>query len=39
MTTATKYNNSGTMWLLITAGVLVVGLIWDQQRRRNPWRK
>jgi hypothetical protein len=39
MTTATMYNHSGSMWLLITAGTLVVGLIWDQQRRRNPWRK
>jgi hypothetical protein len=39
MTTTTHYNWSGGMWLLIAAGALVVGLVWDQQRRRNPWRK
>ncbi|HEY3737636.1 MAG TPA: DUF2631 domain-containing protein [Jatrophihabitans sp.] len=39
MCTATKYNHSGTMWLLISAGTLVVGLFWDVQRRRNAWRK
>lgn len=39
MTTATHYNTSGGMWLLIAAGVLVVGLLWDGHRRRNAWRK
>ena len=39
MLTATHYNFSGGMWLLITAIAISVGLIWDFQRSRNAWRK
>jgi hypothetical protein len=39
MVTATHYNESGTAWLLGFAAALVVGLVWDMQRRRNAWRK
>ena len=39
MLTATHYNHSGSLWLLIfTVGLFVV-LIWDVQKRRNSWRK
>src|SRR4051794_9394763 len=34
MITATHYNNSGTLWLLIFAAGLVVMLLWDVLRRR-----
>ena len=37
--TATHYNNAGTAALLITAGLMVVGLLWDARRRRNAWRR
>src|SRR4051812_29354712 len=32
------YNDTGTVGLLITAGLLVVGLAWDIHRRRTAWR-
>jgi hypothetical protein len=34
----THYNGAGTVALLVTAGLLVVGLGWDIHRRRNAWR-
>lgn len=39
MTTSTHYNNSGTMWLLAFAGILVVGLLWDMQRNKKAYRR
>ncbi len=39
MTTATHYNGMGTLWLLLSAGGIVLMLIWDIQRRRNAWRQ
>lgn len=39
MTTATHYNGQGTLFLLIFAGLLLLGLIYDRQRRKNAWRK
>lgn len=39
MVTATHYNHSGTFWLLLFAAIIVVGEIWDIQRRRNSWRQ
>ncbi len=35
----THYNDAGTLALLITAGLLVVGLGWDIHSRRNAWRR
>jgi hypothetical protein len=34
----THYNGAGTVALLTTAGLLVVGLGWDIHRRRSAWR-
>lgn len=39
MMTATMYNHSGPMWLIIFAAALFVILIWDMQRRRHSWKK
>jgi hypothetical protein len=39
MITATHYNNSGTLWLILFAAALLVTLVWDIQRRKNAWRK
>lgn len=39
MTTATHYNHAGTLALLITAAVLVIGLVTDINVRRNSWRR
>jgi hypothetical protein len=39
MITATHYNNSGTLWLLVVAAGLLVMLIRDVLHRRNSWRK
>ncbi len=33
------YNGQGTLFLGLTAGALVVGLLWDRQRRKNAWRQ
>lgn len=38
-TTATHYNESGTGALLIIAGLMVVGLLWDARKRRTSWRR
>ncbi len=34
----THYNDAGTVALLVTAALLVVGLAWDIRRRRTAWR-
>ena len=34
----THYNDAGQLALILIAGVLVVMLLWDRQRRRNSWR-
>jgi hypothetical protein len=34
----THYNDAGTLALLISAGLVVVGLAWDIYRRRTAWR-
>ncbi|WP_375478333.1 DUF2631 domain-containing protein [uncultured Jatrophihabitans sp.] len=39
MMTATHYNLQGTLFLGLTAGLLVVGLLFERQRRKNAWRK
>jgi hypothetical protein len=39
MTTATHYNNSGTMWLVLFAGGIALGLILDIRARKNAWRR
>jgi hypothetical protein len=39
MMTATHYNLQGTLFLGIAAGLLVVALLWDRQRRKNAWRE
>jgi hypothetical protein len=39
MTTATHYNGTGDLALLISAGLLVVALLWDISRRRTSWRR
>lgn len=37
--TATHYNNAGTAALLLTAGLMVLGLLWDARKRRRSWRR
>ncbi|MGN6609004.1 MAG: DUF2631 domain-containing protein, partial [Jatrophihabitans sp.] len=32
MITATHYNNAGTVWLIIFAAMVLIALVWDQQR-------
>ncbi|MEP7021171.1 MAG: DUF2631 domain-containing protein [Pseudonocardiales bacterium] len=39
MITATHYNASGTVWLILIAGGLIGYQIWDIRRRRNAWRQ
>jgi Protein of unknown function (DUF2631) len=39
MLTATHYNHAGDVALLTFIGIVVVGLIWDAQKRRNSWRR
>ncbi len=39
MMTATMYNHSGSMWLIISAATLLVILLWDVQRRKHSWKK
>ena len=38
MTTSTHYNGAGAFALIGTAALLVVGLLWDFNRRRTSWR-
>ncbi len=37
--TTTHYNDAGSVALILTAGILVIGLIADIQFRKNSWRK
>jgi hypothetical protein len=39
MITATHYNAQGTLFLSLTAGLLIVMLLWDRNRRKNSWRQ
>jgi hypothetical protein len=39
MTTATHYNKAGMAALLFFAALIVVGLLWDINARKNAWRK
>jgi Protein of unknown function (DUF2631) len=39
MITATHYNGTGTLSLIIFAAGLVLVLLWDIQRRRTSWRQ
>jgi hypothetical protein len=38
MATSTHYNGAGTVALFTTAAILVIGLLWDINRRRTSWR-
>jgi hypothetical protein len=39
MMTATHYNDQGTLFLGITAGAIIVALLWDIRRRKYSWRQ
>ena len=39
MITATHYNDMGTLFLSIFAGVIIIMLLVDRHRRKNAWRK
>lgn len=39
LTTTTHYNEQGTMFLWITAGAIILGLLIGRSRRKNAWRK
>ena len=39
MITATHYNDMGTLFLSIFAGVIIIMLLVDRNRRKNAWRK
>jgi hypothetical protein len=39
MITTTHYNGMGTLSLCAFAGAVIVGLVWDRQRRKNAWRQ
>lgn len=39
MITATHYNATGTLSLIVFAAALVLILLWDINRRRTSWRK
>ena len=39
MLTTSHYNHAGDVALLFFIGVVIVGLIWDAQKRRNSWRR
>lgn len=38
MMTSTHYNLQGALFLGLTAGLLVAGLLWERNRRKNAWR-
>ena len=38
MMTSTHYNLQGALFLGISAGLLVIGLVWARQKRKNSWR-
>lgn len=37
--TVPHYNNAGTAAILITAGLMVLALLWDARKRRTSWRR
>ena len=39
MITATHYNDMGTLFLSIFAGLIIITLLYDRHRRKNAWRK
>jgi hypothetical protein len=39
MITATHYNEQGTLFLSLTAGAIVLALLWDRHQRKNSWRR
>jgi hypothetical protein len=39
MITATHYNGTGTLSLILFAAFLIIALLWDINRRRTSWRK
>jgi hypothetical protein len=39
MVTATHYNRQGDLFLFLTAGIIVIGLLINRSRRKNAWRK
>ncbi len=39
MITATHYNGTGTLSLILAAAGIVIILLWDIQRRRTSWRQ
>jgi hypothetical protein len=39
MITATHYNEMGTLFLSLGAGLIIVMQIWDYFRRKNAWRQ
>ncbi|MGI8880220.1 MAG: hypothetical protein ACR2KJ_06850 [Jatrophihabitans sp.] len=39
MLTATHYNNAGTLALAICLALVLGGLVWERQQRRNTWRR
>ncbi len=39
MMTSTHYNGQGTLFLGLSAAVIVAGLLYERRRRRNAWRK
>ncbi len=38
MITSTHYNGAGAVALISTTAILVIGLLWDINRRRTSWR-
>ena len=38
MATSTHYNEQGTLFLGLTAAGVLIGLLWDRQKRKNAWR-
>jgi uncharacterized protein DUF2631 len=38
MITATHYNDQGTLFLSISAGLIIVSLLYDRYRRKRSWR-
>jgi hypothetical protein len=38
MITATHYNDQGTLFLSICAGLIIVTLLYDRYRRKRSWR-
>jgi len=37
--TTTHYNDAGTIAIVLTTVLLVIGLLWDRRQRKLSWRK